>query len=149
MTDIFIFFEKSESLVAAVAAYMRDHNLTPAEVLAAHDAWLAERMAEMVPPGSPTRLRREPPPRGEVARRAGGSASARHRAGSVVQLPHACPRCGAGVHMEQLCRIASPHWRTQLACMADNCAWNGLSVLPIDSLLAAGATNLKRHVQEG
>ena len=140
------FFERfpgQENVAASVALVMRDLGVTPEEALAAYDEWLAERMAEMVP-GSPRRS----------ASRSGGArpllrGGSRHRAGDSASLPGACPRCGATVEMLQLCHISSPVWRTQLACMADGCAWHGKSRLPIDALLARGAANLKNNVTEG
>lgn len=132
-------FPGHESTVAAVAAYMRDNSLTPADVLAAYDDWLAARMAEMIPAGGQTK--------------AGGQhlvqPRKRHRAGDSAEMPGACPRCGGIVYMEQLCHITSPHWRTQMACKNDGCDWHGLSVLPIDALLASGAANIKSNTKEG
>ena len=73
----------------------------------------------------------------------------RHQAGDHAQLPRACPACGGAVELYQLCAISSPVWRTQLACMADACAWHGKSRLPIDALLALGADKIANNVTEG
>lgn len=149
MTDLFRRFRGYETTVAAIARYMQGHGLTPAEVLAAYDAWLAERMAEMEPAkrvASGKLLRvsssatRNPQP---------ATRKKRHKAGDFAQLPHACPRCGGTAELYQMCPIESPVWRTQLACMTDGCSWHGKSRLPIEALEAAGAKNIKHNVTEG
>lgn len=147
---IFAVFPGHEATVAAVAAYMRDYNLTPADVLAAYDEWLAARKRTMIPTGAPSVASGRA---GESAAFVGSARKAgvvgRSRAGDSVQLPNACPVCGAAVELYQLCHISSPVWRTQLACMADRCAWHGKSKMPIDVLLAAGAGQLQKYVMEG
>ena len=154
---MFRFFPGNETVVAAVARHMLRHGLAPQDVLAEYDAWLAERLAEMEPTPTPSgpagrlpqkgRLAKAPSVRGLPAKPGGGVR--RRRAGDFAQLPASCPACGGTVEMYQMCPIESPVWRTQLACMADGCAWHGKSRLPIDALLAAGAAKLKDNVTEG
>lgn len=129
-------FPGHESLVAAVAVYMRDHGITPAQVLAEYDTWIAEHKKQ----GATT------PGKASATRAPGRGPS---RAGSTAQLAHACPRCGGNIEMQRLCPRVSPHWRTQLACMRDECAWHGLSTQPIAALLSGGAAAIKKYVNEG
>lgn len=143
-------FTGNESTIADVARYMIRHGLSPQDVLAAYNDWLAERLAEMEPAGDELRV---PSSEFRVVQPATRNAQLanppRHKAGDCAQLPHACPSCRATIEICQLCHISSPVWRTQLACMDDACAWHGKSRLPIDALIAEGAANLKHHVTEG
>ena len=141
--SIYEFFPGAETTVAAVARYMIRHGLTPEDVLASHDAWLANRMREMVPAGDGSR--RGGSRTAPITRKTGR----RYKAGDYAVMPRACPRCGGDVELYQMCPIESPRWRTQAACMADACAWHGKSRLPIDALLAAGAANIKNSVESG
>lgn len=134
--DLFAPYARAGELASFVRR-MRDMRLTPDEVLRLYDEWMAARMADMVPATQ------------NNAKRVAMAVEVRHKAGDVVQMPDACPRCGATVELLQLCHLASPVWRTQLACMADGCAWHGKSKLPIDVLIAAGAKNIKHNVTEG
>ena len=127
---LFRAFAQQETTVAAVAQYMADHNLTPQDVLSAYDAWLTKM--------SPA-----------AAAKPKTVASRRSRAGDKAQLAHVCPKCGGAIEMVQLCHISSPHWRTQLVCMTDDCDWHGLSPLPLDALLSAGPDGIQQHVTEG
>lgn len=128
-------FVGHESLVAAVAAYMRWHNLSPEQVLAEYDAWINAR--------------------GRDVRQASVSVRAAARdknvsvKGSSAQLARACPRCGGTVYLEKLCPRVSPRWRTQLACMRDGCDWHGLSETPISALVSGGAAAIKQHTRNG
>lgn len=127
---IFELFRGAESTVALAARYMADHGLTPADVTAAYDDWIAGVVPAESAPLKP-------------------AVSRRHRAGDTETWPAACPDCGGDVEMYQLCHISSPTWRTQLACMSDACAWHGRSRLPIDALVAAGTGNIGQYVTEG
>ena len=134
MSDIFSAFFGQSSTVVAVAEYMRDHNLTPPDVLAAHETWLEDLRR-----GSAT---------AERATRNASTPPRRHRAGDTEVFPSACPICAGDLEMLQLCHISSPKWRTQLACMSDACAWHGKSRLPIDALLATGPAGINKYVTE-
>ncbi len=120
---------------------MRRLGLTPDDVLAAYDEWMADLQAQMVPAGRGARKQNSTlhsPP---------STLKKRHKAGDYAVLPAVCPACGGDVELLQLCHLASPIWRTQLACMADACVWHGKSRLPIDALLARGT--LKDSVECG
>jgi len=156
--DLLSRFRGHEATVAAVARHMRKRGLAPDDVLAAYDAWMAERLAEMAPgvenglSGEQREKRRSSrlPLRGDSTLDSPHSTlRKRHKAGDFARMPDACPACGGAVEIYQLCPIESPAWRAQLACMADDCAWHGKSKLSIDALLAAGAANLKNNVTEG
>ena len=126
------YWKGMENVVFEVARWMRDEGRSPDEVIAAYREHLRGKgdSPAAAPPG----------PQGK---RRG------HRAGDFARLPNACPKCGGEVELLQLCHIGSPVWRTQLACMADGCAWHGKSRLPIDALLARGAEKFKINVTEG
>lgn len=144
MNSIIARFPGQEATVAAVADYMRRHNLAPADVLAAYEEWMAALEKEM-------RSVKSGEWSWDSPREAANSNSSlhsplftlkkRHKAGDFAVLPRACPRCGSDVELYQLCAISSPVWRTQLACMTDGCAWHAKSRLSIDALLARGLKN--------
>lgn len=123
--------------LAGFVRRMRDVGLSADDVLRLYDEWMAARMADMVPA---TR---------QHAKRAAVAVKVRHKAGDFVRMPAACPRCEGTVELHQLCHLASPVWRTQLACMNDDCSWHGKSKLPLDALKALGPANLKYNVTEG
>lgn len=127
---IFAVFTGAESTVALAARYMADHNLTPREVVAAYDAWLAGRTP--APPQAAPRRSANP-----------------GREAVESRIVRACPKCGGTVYLRKLCPKVSPKWRTQLACENAACDWHGLSELLLPDLLATGAAGIKQHVQEG
>lgn len=118
-------FGPHASLVAAVAARMRDLGLTPEDVLRLYDEWMAERMADMIPAAEAPEFAAPPDP---DTRRPEGQADTEHRLG-------ACPRCGAEVWGIKKCPHVSPPWRTFLACDNDEtCGYHGRSRLTVDEL---------------
>lgn len=115
-------FVGRETLVATVAARMRDLGLSPQDVLDQYEALMAEMMADMTPAPRP-----EPAAPDPDTRRPEGQADTEYRLG-------ACPRCGVAVWGVKKCAHISPPWRTFLACDNPDCAYHGRSRLTVDVL---------------
>lgn len=117
-------FETFGPTAVAVAARMLDLGVTPREVLDRYDAWMAGRMADMIPAAEAPEFAAPPDP---DTRRHEGQADTEHRLG-------ACPKCGAEVWGIKKCPHIVPPWRTFLACDNPDCAYHGKSRLTVDEL---------------
>ena len=124
MTGFFdIFPGPQATLVAAACRVMQERGLGPADVLAQYDEHIRLQATGQQPQTAPPARQQGNTPR-------------RTRAGDRAEVAGACPACGGALELVQLCPQASPHWRTQAACMAEHCTWHGLSTEPISWLLA-------------
>lgn len=124
MTGFFdIFPGPQATLVAAACRVMQERGLGPADVLAQYDEHIRLQATGQQPQTAPPARQQGDTPR-------------RTRAGDRAEVAGACPACGGTLELVQLCPQASPHWRTQAACMAEHCTWHGLSTEPISWLLA-------------
>ena len=122
MTALFDIFPGTQAaLVAAACRVMQERGLGPAEVLAQYDEYIRIQAAGQRPPAQAEQQ---------------GNTPRRTRAGDRAEVMGACPACGGTLELVQLCPQASPHWRTQAACLAEHCTWHGLSTEPISWLLA-------------
>lgn len=114
----------------ALCGMMLERGVTPAQLLAAIRQHNARAVAAMAAQAA-TAARQPPAQAGQQ-----GNTPRRTRAGDRAEVAGACPACGGTLELVQLCPQASPHWRTQAACMAEHCTWHGLSTEPISWLLA-------------
>lgn len=106
--------------IVGFVGMMREHGLTPDEVLSLYAEWIAEQRRNMMP-ATPEYAAMVAERRAETL---GGIET-----GPDEDLVGPCPRCGRPVIGHELrCRIVSPVWRTQMACSdVDGCGWHAVS----------------------
>lgn len=98
MTDLYAPYAPIAGSIASFLTRCRREGITIEGALAAYDEYIGELAKSMRP----------------------AAAAAKNR-----EL--LCPRCGGPLEIRSLCPHVSPHWRTQMVCLSDTCAWHALS----------------------